>query len=190
MMRQFPSTSRAFICLFVLFFHKFKSNERFCCVRNNRVSGLPILLGGGVEGGGGGRRRGEHFPVPLSSPHLHPASFPSSKSLILRLCSQKKIAINYYFFKFLWCFFFSAWVISIGLGMMFLFAPVTSALCERVGCRVVAFVGGLLGILGFVLSSFVSDVHRLYVTFGVLWGIGASMSYLPTLRSLPYWFSR
>ena len=91
------------------------------------------------------------------------------------------------------CIFFLfplAWVISIGLGMMFLFAPVTSALCERIGCRIVAFVGGLLGILGFVLSSFVSDVYRLYVTFGILWGVGASMSYLPTLRSLPYWFSR
>lgn len=87
-------------------------------------------------------------------------------------------------------FFPLAWVISIGLGMMFLFAPVTSALCERIGCRIVAFLGGLLGILGFVLSSFVSDVYRLYVTFGVLWGVGASMSYLPTLRSLPYWFSR
>ena len=73
---------------------------------------------------------------------------------------------------------------------MFLFAPVTSALCERVGCRVVAFCGGLLGVLGFVLSSFVKDVYRLYVTFGVLWGVGASMSYLPTLRSLPYWFER
>ncbi|KAJ7328161.1 hypothetical protein OS493_025574 [Desmophyllum pertusum] len=84
----------------------------------------------------------------------------------------------------------TAWVLSIGLGMMFLFAPVTSALCERVGCRVVAFLGGLLGVLGFVLSSFVKDIHRLYLTFGVLWGIGASMSYLPTLRSLPYWFER
>ena len=85
---------------------------------------------------------------------------------------------------------FLGWVVSIGLGMMFLFAPVTSALCERVGCRVVAFCGGLLGVLGFVLSSFVKDVHRLYITFGVLWGVGASMSYLPTLRSLPYWFER
>ncbi|XP_020619487.1 monocarboxylate transporter 10-like [Orbicella faveolata] len=84
----------------------------------------------------------------------------------------------------------TSWVVSIGLGMMFLFAPVTSALCERVGCRVVAFCGGLLGVLGFVLSSFVKDVHRLYITFGVLWGVGASMSYLPTLRSLPYWFER
>lgn len=84
----------------------------------------------------------------------------------------------------------TAWVLSIGLGMMFLFAPVSSALSERIGCRVVAFVGGLLGVLGFVLSSFVTNVHLLYATFGILWGIGASMSYLPTLRSLPYWFSQ
>lgn len=87
-------------------------------------------------------------------------------------------------------YYFAAWVLSIGLGMMFLFAPVTSAFCERVGCRVVAFVGGLLGVLGFALSSFVNDIPKLYLTFGVLWGIGASMSYLPTLRSLPYWFER
>ena len=86
--------------------------------------------------------------------------------------------------------FFTAWVISIGLGMMFMFAPVSSALSERVGCRTVAFVGGLLGVLGFVSSSFVTNVYLLYGTFGILWGIGASMSYLPTLRSLPYWFSR
>ncbi|XP_029214258.2 monocarboxylate transporter 10-like [Acropora millepora] len=84
----------------------------------------------------------------------------------------------------------TAWVLSIGLGMMFMFAPVSSALSERVGCRAVAFVGGLLGVLGFVSSSFVTNVHLLYGTFGILWGIGASMSYLPTLRSLPYWFSR
>lgn len=84
----------------------------------------------------------------------------------------------------------TAWVLSIGLGMMFLFAPVTSALCERIGCRVVAFIGGLLGVLGFVLSSFVNDIPKLYLTFGLLWGVGASMSYLPTLRSLPYWFER
>ncbi|EDO39975.1 predicted protein, partial [Nematostella vectensis] len=87
-------------------------------------------------------------------------------------------------------FLHAAWVLSIGLGMMFLFCPITSALCERVGCRVVAVVGGLLGVLGFLLSSFVKDLYILYVTFGVLWGIGSSMCYLPTLRALPYWFRR
>ena len=102
----------------------------------------------------------------------------------------KSSCFNLSFIIIFLLFFFLGWVVSIGLGMMFLFAPVTSALCERVGCRVVAFCGGLLGVLGFVLSSFVKDVYLLYITFGVLWGIGASLSYLPTLRSLSYWFER
>ncbi|XP_031565580.1 monocarboxylate transporter 10-like [Actinia tenebrosa] len=84
----------------------------------------------------------------------------------------------------------TAWVLSIGLGMMFLFCPIASSLCERVGCRVVAIAGGLLGVLGFVLSSFVKDLYLLYLTFGVLWGIGSSMSYLTTLMMLPFWFKK
>ena len=87
-------------------------------------------------------------------------------------------------------FLHTAWVLSIGLGMMFLFAPIASAVCERIGSRLTAIIGGVIAILGFVSSSFVSDLYVLYLTFGLLWGIGASFSYLQTLTTLPFWFYR
>ena len=65
-MKQFSSTSRAFIYLFI-FFHEFKSDERLCGVRKNRLSGLP--KGGG--GGGGGGEEESIFPF-LSLPHPPP----------------------------------------------------------------------------------------------------------------------
>ena len=74
--------------------------------------------------------------------------------------------------------------------MMFLFAPIASAVCERIGSRLTAIIGGVIAILGFVSSSFVSDLYVLYLTFGLLWGIGASFSYLQTLTTLPFWFYR
>ncbi|CAB3995884.1 monocarboxylate transporter 10-like [Paramuricea clavata] len=73
---------------------------------------------------------------------------------------------------------------------MFLFAPLTSALCEKFGCRRVGFIGGLLTVAGMLASSFAPNLYTLYVTFGMVYGIGTSMCYFPTLRTLPYWFSR
>lgn len=64
---------------------------------------------------------------------------------------------------------------------MYLFGPITSGLSERYGCKVVAFLGGLLCFLGLLLTSFVSDLSKLYLTYGVLWGIGSSFCYFPTL---------
>ena len=79
---------------------------------------------------------------------------------------------------------------SLALGNMFLFAPMTSALCEKYGCRRVGFIGGLLTVVGMLASSFIEEVYLLYFTFGVVYGAGTSMCYFPTLRMLPYWFSR
>ena len=72
---------------------------------------------------------------------------------------------------------------SVSVGVMYLFGPITSGLSERFGCRLVAFLGGLLCFLGMLLTSFVSDLAKLYVTYGVLWGIGSSFCYFPTLTA-------
>lgn len=82
------------------------------------------------------------------------------------------------------------WVFLIGLGMMFFFVLVMLVFCECVGCWVVVFVGGLLGVLGFVLFLFVNDIFKFYLMFGVLWGIGVSMSYLLIFWLFLYWFER
>ena len=78
---------------------------------------------------------------------------------------------------------FLAWVGSVSVGIMYLFGPITSGLSERYGCKVVAFLGGLLCFLGLLLTSFVTDLSKLYMTYGVLWGIGSSFCYFPTLTA-------
>ena len=78
---------------------------------------------------------------------------------------------------------FPAWVGSVSVGVMYLFGPITSGLSERFGCRVVAFLGGFLCSMGMLLTSFVTDLPKLYVTYGVLWGIGSSFCYFPTLTA-------
>lgn len=77
----------------------------------------------------------------------------------------------------------TAWVGSVSVGVMYLFGPITSGLSERFGCKVVAFLGGFLCILGLLLTSYATDLPKLYVTYGILWGIGSSFCYFPTLTA-------
>lgn len=85
--------------------------------------------------------------------------------------------VFFVYVKMFFCY-FVVWVLLIGFGMMFLFVLVLLVLSECIGCWVVVFVGGLLGVLGFVLLLFVINVYFFYVMFGIFWGIGVSMSYL------------
>ena len=48
--------------------------------------------------------------------------------------------------------------------------PVGSGLINKFGCRFVCFSGGILGSLGFILSSVAPNVMYLYFTFGALSG--------------------
>lgn len=64
------------------------------------------------------------------------------------------------------------------------------ALSDRVGTRVVAVAGGLLLGLGLVLSSQVSALWQLYVSFGVMVGFGAGAFYAPLSATATRWFTR
>ncbi len=48
--------------------------------------------------------------------------------------------------------------------------PLSGFLTNIYGFRWVAMVGGLLGSLGLVLSSFANNIYHLYCTFGMLTG--------------------
>ena len=87
-------------------------------------------------------------------------------------------------------YYFLAWVGSINYGLMFLSGPITTSLCERLGCRPVAVLGGLIGSLGTLLASFSTDIYKMYLTEGFLFGVGASMCYFPSMIILPQYFSK
>ena len=68
--------------------------------------------------------------------------------------------------------------------MNFLCGPIASSLCQRYGCRVVSAVGGLIGVVGLLLTSFTNSLYVIYVTYSILWGLGSSLNYAPTMLIL------
>ena len=78
------------------------------------------------------------------------------------------------------------------MGLNFFFGPIASALCERIGCRLTALTGAVLSVAGLLLSSFITpkDVPKMYATYGVMWGVGSSMCYVPSMVILGQYFDK
>ncbi|XP_037349266.1 monocarboxylate transporter 4 [Talpa occidentalis] len=84
----------------------------------------------------------------------------------------------------------TAWVSSILLAMLYGTGPLCSVCVNRFGCRPVMLVGGLLASLGMVAASFCGSVVQLYLTAGVLTGLGLALNFQPSLIMLNRYFSR
>ena len=80
---------------------------------------------------------------------------------------------------------------SLAVAMTFLMSPISSILVDRYGVRLTAFTGGLIAFLGMILSSFAVDrVELLYLTYGVMFGGGSSLTYTPSLVILGHYFKK
>ena len=73
---------------------------------------------------------------------------------------------------------------------MFLPGPVASFLTNKVGWRLTTVIGSVIAAAGFMLSAFVPSVHFLYLTAGVLIGLGLGIIYLPRLDCITQYFSK
>ena len=73
---------------------------------------------------------------------------------------------------------------------MFFLGPLATSLCERLGCRIVTICGGLICIAGLLLSSLVTNLLPLYLTYGLMFGSGTSLCYFPTIIVLSKYFKR
>ncbi|XP_053397672.1 uncharacterized protein LOC123552153 [Mercenaria mercenaria] len=70
------------------------------------------------------------------------------------------------------------------------FSPVTSQLLNRYSYSRVMMAGGLFCMLSLIVSSFVSSVVLLYLTFSVFYGIGTCMCTAPTMTITPEYFDK
>jgi MFS transporter, OFA family, oxalate/formate antiporter len=61
---------------------------------------------------------------------------------------------------------------------------------DRVGPRVTSIVGGLCLGSGFLLSGMVHELWQIYLTYGLLGGVGMSCVYSPVLTTASRWFPR
>ncbi|XP_076852602.1 solute carrier family 16 member 6b [Brachyhypopomus gauderio] len=83
-----------------------------------------------------------------------------------------------------------SWVISICVFVMNFTAPLSSVLSNRFGYRPVVMLGGFLISLGTVTTAFAQSVTQMYITVGLVSGLGYCLTFLPTVTILSQYFSK
>uniref|UniRef100_A0A1A8GFM0 Solute carrier family 16, member 3 (Monocarboxylic acid transporter 4) n=1 Tax=Nothobranchius korthausae TaxID=1143690 RepID=A0A1A8GFM0_9TELE len=83
----------------------------------------------------------------------------------------------------------TAWISSILLAMLYGTGPICSVLVNRFGCRPVMMVGGLFASLGMILASFSTSIIHIYLSTGVITGLGLALNFQPSLIMLNRYFS-
>ncbi|XP_066560964.1 monocarboxylate transporter 6 [Amia ocellicauda] len=84
----------------------------------------------------------------------------------------------------------TSWVPSIMTAVLHVGGPLCSVLVEHYGCRVTVMVGGLLSGVGMATSSFTQSIGQLYITAGVITGLGFCLSFQPAVTILGHYFVR
>lgn len=80
---------------------------------------------------------------------------------------------------------------SLALGATFFLSPVSGILTDKIGLRATTFIGGVLMTAGMILSSmFYHNIQLLYLTYGVMFGLGAALAYTPTIAIMGHYFKR
>lgn len=84
----------------------------------------------------------------------------------------------------------TAWISSILLAMLYGTGPLCSICVNRFGCRPVMMVGGLFASLGMVCASFCTSIITVYLTAGVITGLGLALNFQPSLIMLNRYFDK
>ncbi|XP_062264541.1 solute carrier family 16 member 6b [Platichthys flesus] len=83
-----------------------------------------------------------------------------------------------------------SWIISISVFIFTFTAPLSTLLSNRFGYRPVVMIGGFLISLGTISSAFTNSINEMYITIGIVSGLGYCLTFLPTVTILAQYFSR
>ncbi|XP_076279119.1 uncharacterized protein LOC143208546 isoform X3 [Lasioglossum baleicum] len=70
----------------------------------------------------------------------------------------------------------AGWLGAISTGVALLVSPITIALCRRKSTRLTAVLGGLVTALGCLFTSFATQFHQLFFSYGTVVGIGVGLT--------------
>lgn len=84
----------------------------------------------------------------------------------------------------------TAWISSLAQALNFLSSPVTAMLAFAYSFRKTAFVGGVLISLGMCLTRFVNRIEFMYITIGVMGGLGFGLSVKASLFVVNQYFDK
>lgn len=85
---------------------------------------------------------------------------------------------------------YCAFVSSLLSGCYLMAGPFVSALANRFGFRAVTIAGALFAATSFIISSYATSVEMLFLTYGVLGGIGFCMVYIPAVVIIGFYFEK
>ncbi|NXU72391.1 MOT6 protein, partial [Oreotrochilus melanogaster] len=84
----------------------------------------------------------------------------------------------------------TSWFPSIMVAVLHGGGPLCSILVKRFGCRFAVMLGGLLSGVGMVSSSFCKSISQLYLTAGLITGLGSCFSFQAGVTVLGFYFVR
>ncbi|CAG2215389.1 unnamed protein product [Mytilus edulis] len=84
----------------------------------------------------------------------------------------------------------TAWVTSLSVSLTLAGGPVASALCNRFSYRWVVVAGGIVLTVSMVISALSPNLYVLFVSYGVIGGIGKTLAYGPGVVIVGMYFSR
>ncbi|CAG9584926.1 unnamed protein product [Danaus chrysippus] len=79
---------------------------------------------------------------------------------------------------------------SLFISVPLIAGPIMSALVDRYGCKKMTIVGGIASTIGFVAASYSNTVETLYITYGIVAGLGMGLLYVTAVVSIAYWFEK
>ncbi|XP_014870071.1 monocarboxylate transporter 13 [Poecilia latipinna] len=83
-----------------------------------------------------------------------------------------------------------SWISSIGLAAQQFFSPLGAALCNAYNTRLVVMTGGFLSGLGLILASQATSLVHLYLTMGLISGLGWGLVFSPMVATVMANFTR
>lgn len=79
---------------------------------------------------------------------------------------------------------------SLFISVPLIAGPIMSALVDRYGCKKMTMVGSVASTIGFVAASYSNSVEVLYVTYGIMAGLGMGLLYVTAVVSIAFWFEK
>ncbi|KAL6095252.1 slc16a6 [Pungitius sinensis] len=83
-----------------------------------------------------------------------------------------------------------SWVVSICVFVMTFSGPLSAVMTNRFGFQLVVMTGGFLIATGNIATSFTTSINQMYITYGVVAGLGYCLTFLPTVTILSQYFTR
>ncbi|XP_070555327.1 monocarboxylate transporter 13-like [Ptychodera flava] len=83
-----------------------------------------------------------------------------------------------------------SWILSVQIFLQMILGPLASICVENIGYRLTVGIGTLVSSLGLFLNAFAQNVEFLYFSFGVLVGVGYSLTGSPSLGIIPLYINK